>query len=296
LDLSLPSLDAIFLDGTRLMYRSQAAGFSHFADGTEYRLERNQPLLAIRRFGREWTLEELVASGMLTQPMAEYLVLLPKTRSSVILGGPTGAGKSTLQNVLLGYLPQDELTGILEDTPDARPQGGFFVRYWTQHPNGEDVGEITIAQNLLDAKRSNFRNIVVAEMRDGPTALRAVDVAMMTSGFFSTTTHAVTPKKVIEAFVNLLQSAPERPSERRCYELFATVFHHIVCLEWLPERPPQVTAIAEVLETTETSVSYRTVFERVGDEVRYHGLSERMHRLLQKHHLSVPDALEGGIA
>ena len=190
---------------------------------------------------------------------------------------------------------------MLEDTPDAKVRGGFYLRLFTQEANGEDKGEITIARNLFDSKRMNFQNVIVGEMRDGQTAMRATDVAMMTSGLFSSTIHAITPEKMIKVYVNMLRSAPERPSEEYAVDLFATSFQQLIAIELEKEneqddspRKPRITAIAEVVGSNGNKVEWRPVFEweYSTGTVRFNGLSKRMVERAHKYKVAIPPELQ----
>ena len=291
LDLSAPSTNAIFPDGSRIIYRDKAIGFSDWING-EYVLFHGEPLLIIRRFGHPFALSELMDTGMFTPRMSAYLELIPRIRESFLIGGPTGSGKSTLQNAMLEYLPQTELTALLEDTPDAKVRGGFYVRLYTQEANGEDKGEITIARNLFDSKRMNFQNAIVGEMRDGQAAMRATDIAMMTSGLFSSTIHAVSPDKMIQVYTNMLMSSPERPNFEYALDLFATSFQQLITVE-LVHNKPLVTTIGEVLESDGHRVTWRPVFERSfrTRKTVFHGLSPRMVERAYKYDVGIPPEL-----
>lgn len=297
LDLSAPSVNAIFPDGSRIIYRDKAIGFSTWMDG-KYVLFQGEPILVIRRFGHPFSLDELMETGMFTPRMRAYLELIPKLRDSFLIGGPTGSGKSTLQNAMLEYLPQSELTAMLEDTPDAKVRGGFYVRMYTQEANGEDKGEITIARNLFDSKRMNFQNAIVGEMRDGQAAMRATDVAMMTSGLFSSTIHAITPEKMIQVYTNMLMSAPERPNYEYALDLFSTSFQQLIAIELIQDKgkaakAPRITTIAEVQGSNGKRVDWRPVFARKYStrQVIFHGLSERMIELAYKYQVDIPPEL-----
>lgn len=297
LDLSAASVNAIFPDGSRILYRDKAIGFSSWIDG-EYVLFQGEPILVIRRFGRPFSLHELMETGMFTPRMRAYLELIPKLRDSFLIGGPTGSGKSTLQNAMLEYLPQTELTAILEDTPDAKARGGFYVRLYTQEANGEDKGEITIARNLFDSKRMNFQNAIVGEMRDGQAAMRATEVAMMTSGLFSSTLHATTPEKMIHVYTNMLMSSPESPNREYALDLFSACFSQLIAIELIQDtsndvKKPMITSIGEVLDVRDKRVDWRPVFERKYStrNVVFHGLSERMMERAYKYNIPIPPEL-----
>src|SRR5437762_3221919 len=67
------------------------------------------PHLSIRRFGHiPITEDDLLASETLTPPMLELLRGAVKARLNIVVSGGTGAGKTTMLNVLSGYIPDRE--------------------------------------------------------------------------------------------------------------------------------------------------------------------------------------------
>jgi Flp pilus assembly CpaF family ATPase len=292
LDLSAPSVNAIFPDGSRILYREKACGYSAWING-KYELFLNEPMLIIRRFGHAYLLDELMETGMFTPRMQAYLELIPRLHEKFLIGGATGVGKSTLQNAMLAYLSQTEVTGMLEDTPDAKIPGGFYVRFYTQEANGEGKGEITIARNLYDAKRANFQNVIVNEMRDGATGMRATDVAMMTSGSFGSTIHAVTIENMINVYTSMLMSAPERPNRAYASELFVAAFQKLISVE-IVHQIPMITAIGEVMGMVGERVQWQPVFERQykARRVLFHGLSEATIERAYKYDIEIPESLQ----
>ncbi len=65
--------------------------------------------LSIRRFGHEKiTARNLLDYKTLTEPMLELLSAMVKGRLNLLISGGTGAGKTTVLNVLSGYIPNSE--------------------------------------------------------------------------------------------------------------------------------------------------------------------------------------------
>ncbi|SFV07027.1 ATPase, T2SS/T4P/T4SS family [Alicyclobacillus macrosporangiidus] len=83
-------------------------------------------------------------------------------------------------------------------------------RMWTQDGTGK--GGITIARDLIDLIRMNPQNAIVGEMHDGQAAMRATDVARMTSFPPSSTIHSTSPEKLIQEYMNMLMSSGETSS------------------------------------------------------------------------------------
>ena len=82
-----PALDARLEDGSRI-----AAMFPPCSvDG---------PTLTVRKFGRHYSMDELVEAGTLTRPLADQLVTAVRERRNILISGGTGTGKTTLLNAL----------------------------------------------------------------------------------------------------------------------------------------------------------------------------------------------------
>src|SRR5258708_3890419 len=80
-----------------------------------------EPCLTIRKFGREvLSPEKIVMTGGATEAMMEYLDAAVKTRLNIIVSGGTGSGKTSLLNVLSGFIPSTESIVTCEDTSDLR--------------------------------------------------------------------------------------------------------------------------------------------------------------------------------
>src|SRR5260370_13269063 len=65
--------------------------------------------LSIRRFGRDpITARNMLDNKTLTEPMLELLSAMVKGRLNLLISGGTGAGKTTVLNVLSGYIPNTD--------------------------------------------------------------------------------------------------------------------------------------------------------------------------------------------
>jgi Flp pilus assembly protein, ATPase CpaF len=87
-----PILDARLEDGSRV-----AAMFPPCAIAG--------PALTIRKFGRRYTLEDLVEIGTLSSALAQRLVAAIAAERNILISGGTGTGKTTLLNALAARIP-----------------------------------------------------------------------------------------------------------------------------------------------------------------------------------------------
>src|SRR6266705_4284530 len=96
IDESSPMVDARLADGSRVNVVIPPLAI----DG---------PHLSIRRFGHiPITEDDLLATETLTEPKLELLKGAVKSRLNIIVSGGTGAGKTTMLNVLSGYIHNNE--------------------------------------------------------------------------------------------------------------------------------------------------------------------------------------------
>jgi pilus assembly protein CpaF len=97
--------------------------------------------LSIRRFGRDpITARNMLDNKTLTEPMLELLSAMVKGRLNIIISGGTGAGKTTVLNVLSGYIPNSERIVTIEDAAELQLKQEHVVRLETRPPNIEGKG------------------------------------------------------------------------------------------------------------------------------------------------------------
>ncbi|HEY9786460.1 MAG TPA: ATPase, T2SS/T4P/T4SS family, partial [Candidatus Obscuribacterales bacterium] len=102
------------------------------------------PVLSIRRFRAvPFALNDLMAGGTLSPEMAEFLSLAVKARLNILISGGTSAGKTTLLNVLSGYISDDERIVTIEDTAELRLQQRHVIRLESRPANIEGQGSVT---------------------------------------------------------------------------------------------------------------------------------------------------------
>ena len=155
------------------------------------------PCLTIRRFRREgFSLRQLVASGTLSQAVADLLAVAVATRASVLVSGGTGSGKTTTLNALSGAIPGGERIVTVEDAAELRLRQRHVVRLESRPPNLEGRGEVTIRQLVRNALRMRPDRIVVGEVR-GPEALDMLQALNTGHDGSLTTVHANSPEDAL---------------------------------------------------------------------------------------------------
>lgn len=161
-----PILEARLYDGDRITARI-AAVLPPCAIGGA--------VLTIRRFGRQFTLPELVADGMLTQAEGDRLRdAVRLQRRNVLIAGGCGVGKTTLLSALIDQMDDRERVAIIEETAEIQARKPDMIKFEAQQEIIGDSHEqtskpITLRQLFRHSLRHRPDRIILGEVR-GPEA------------------------------------------------------------------------------------------------------------------------------
>src|SRR5437879_11380818 len=176
-DESSPMVDARLADGSRV-------------NAIIPPLALDGACLSIRRFGRDpITARNMLDNKTLTEPMLELLSAMVKGRLNLLISGGTGAGKTTVLNVLSGYIPNSERIVTIEDAAELLMKQEHVVRLETRPPNIEGKGPIRQQQLVINSLRMRPDRIVVGEVRGGEEFGMLLAVSTTQEGSL-TTVHA----------------------------------------------------------------------------------------------------------
>jgi pilus assembly protein CpaF len=147
-----------------------------------------QPMITIRRFtSRDFTMEDLIDRGMLTTEQAEQLVDAVRRGDNLLISGGTSAGKTTLANVIAGFIPDADRILILEDVAELYIRKPHVVSAEAQLDTHKS--QIGFSDLLRAALRHRPDRIIVGEIR-GPEARVFVDALNTGHRGSLTTIHA----------------------------------------------------------------------------------------------------------
>ena len=123
--------------------------------------------LTIRKFRPAYfTLEELVTTGTVTEQMAVAIHTAIERRHTILIGGGTGTGKTTLLNALAARLPADERVVVVEETAELQIAVPNVVRLEERRAQ-RDLGAVTMRDLLRATLRHRPDRILVGEVRGG---------------------------------------------------------------------------------------------------------------------------------
>jgi pilus assembly protein CpaF len=222
--------------------------------------------LSIRRFGRDpLTARNMLENKTLTEPMLELLSAMVKGRLNLIISGGTGAGKTTVLNVLSGYIPNSERIVTIEDAAELQLKQEHIVRLETRPPNIEGKGSVRMRQLVINSLRMRPDRIVVGEVR-GEEAFDMLQ-AMNTGHEGSlTTVHANSPRDALSRIENMVSMANLNIPERAIRHQIANAVHALVQVARLSDGSRKITTISEVVGIEADMIMLQDVFvfERSG--------------------------------
>jgi pilus assembly protein CpaF len=153
IDESVPMVDARLADGSRV-------------NAIIPPLALDGPSLSIRKFSKDpLQLHHLIEKRSLTPEIGELLKAIVQARLNVLISGGTGTGKTTMLNILSGFIPNDERIVTIEDAAELQLRQEHVVRLETRPANIEGKGEIAQRELVKNALRMRPDRIILGEVR-----------------------------------------------------------------------------------------------------------------------------------
>ncbi|ACX51923.1 type II secretion system protein E [Ammonifex degensii KC4] len=209
------------------------------------------PHVAIRKFVRVPTLEELVEQGFFSPEAAEFFRLAVKGRRNILFTGGMGTGKTTMIAVAGRLFGDDDHVVLVEEVMECPLSCRHLRRLVARPPSVEGTGEITLATLLKLALMMKPTRILVSEVRDGAIFIMLQAMLVGHEGSMSTI-HADSAQKALFERVPLMlsmskEAAAFTPQEKLRFA--ASALHLIFHLEQDPFTGKRYCKeIAEVLD------------------------------------------------
>jgi pilus assembly protein CpaF len=168
--------------------------------------------VAIRKFQQSrMTFDALVEMGAISPEAREFIELCVLVEKNMVVSGGTGTGKTSLLNVLSGFIHADHRILVLEDTSELALRQDHVLYFETKSPDRHGRGAVTIRDLFHSSLRMRPDRIVVGECRGGE-ALDLIQAMTSGHGGSMTTLHANSPADSLNRLETMaLMSGIEMP-------------------------------------------------------------------------------------
>jgi pilus assembly protein CpaF len=247
IDEQTPLCDARLMDGSRVNATLAPASI----DG---------PTLTIRKFARDrLQVDDLIRIGTGTAPLFGFLRACVLARANLLVSGGTGTGKTTLLNILSGFVPEAERIVTIEDAAELQLHQDHVVRMESRPPGLDGTGRITIRDLVINSLRMRPDRIVVGECR-GPEALDMLQSMNTGHDGSMTTLHANTPRDALSRLETLVLMAGMDLPHKAIRQQIASAIDIIVQVGRLRDGSRRITNVVEVIGMEEDTVTLQDVF------------------------------------
>jgi septum site-determining protein MinD len=202
--------------------------------------------ITIRKFPENrLTYKDLVGFGSMTMNMADFLRISVEAHRNIVVSGGTGSGKTTLINMLGGFIPTNERIITCEDSAELDFPQEHVVRLETKPPSLEGDGAVDIRCLVKQTLRMRPDRIVVGECRGGETLdmLQAMNTGHDGS---MTTVHSNTPRDCMSRLETLVQYSGVPISPRAIREMIASAVHMVIQQSRLEDGSRRIMNITEI--------------------------------------------------
>ncbi len=247
IDESSPMVDARFMDGSRV-------------NAIIPPLALDGPSLSIRKFSKDpLQLHHLIEKKALTPEMGEFLQGVVRARLNVLISGGTGCGKTTILNVLSGFIPSQERIVTIEDAAELQLRQEHVVRLETRPANIEGRGEVTQRDLVRNALRMRPDRIIVGEVR-GAESLDMLQAMNTGHDGSLTTLHANSARDALTRLETLVAMAGLNLSNKALRHYISSALNVIIQLTRFSDGSRKVTGIQEVTGMEGEVVTTQDIF------------------------------------
>jgi pilus assembly protein CpaF len=246
-DESSPMVDARLADGSRVNVIIPPLAL----DG---------PSMSIRRFRTDKLgAADLVTRQSLTQPMLDFLRAAVGARLNVIVSGGTGAGKTTMLNVLSSFISPRERMVTIEDAAELMLRQPHVVRLETRPPNIEGKGGVRQRQLVINALRMRPDRIIVGEVR-GEEALDMLQAMNTGHDGSLTTIHANSPRDSLYRLDTMVAMANLNVPDKAVRQQIASAINVIVQVNRMSDGTRKVTSVSELTGMEGETITMQEIF------------------------------------
>lgn len=224
------------------------------------------PILSIRRFAvTPLGMDDIIRGKSLTPEMGEIIGGLVKAKVNLLVSGGTGTGKTTLLNILSGFIPANERIITIEDAAELQLQQPHVVRLETRPPNIEGKGEVAQRALVKNSLRMRPDRIILGEVR-GAEAMDMLQAMNTGHEGSMTTVHANTPRDALTRLENMVGMAGLNLPTKAMRQQISSAITAVIHVSRLTDGKRKVTSIQEItgMEGDIVTMQEIFVFEQTG--------------------------------
>jgi pilus assembly protein CpaF len=247
IDESSPMVDARLPDGSRV-------------NAIIPPLAIDGPIISIRRFAKiPLTMENIINNKSITPDMAQLLEGVAKAKLNVLISGGTGGGKTTLLNILSGYINKDERIVTIEDAAELQLQQPHVIRLETRPPSIEGKGEVSQRALVRNALRMRPDRIILGEVR-GEEAFDMLQAMNTGHEGSMATVHANTARDAISRLENMLGMANSNMPVRAMRSQISSAISVVVQIARLTDGRRIIASIYEITGMEGDIITMQEIF------------------------------------
>lgn len=246
-DESSPMVDARLPDGSRV-------------NAIIPPLALDGPSMSIRRQGGgPVNANRLVELKSISAEMMMVLEAAARARLTILISGGTGAGKTTMLNILSRNIPQTERVITIEDAAELQLAMQNLVRLETRPPNVEGQGAIRQRQLLINCLRMRPDRIILGEVR-GEEAFDMLQAMNTGHEGSMATIHANTPRDALMRLESMVAMGGLSLTEKTVRSQIASALDVIVQVTRMSDGSRKITSICEITGMEESVITMQEIF------------------------------------
>jgi len=246
-DESSPMVDARLPDGSRV-------------NAIIPPLALDGPVLSIRRFAKDpLRMADMIEFGTLTPALAEILRATVQARLNILVSGGTGAGKTTMLNVLSNAIPNTERIVTIEDSAELQLQQDHVVRLETRPANIEGQGAVSQRDLVRNALRMRPDRIVVGEVR-GAEVLDMLQAMNTGHDGSLSTIHANSTRDALSRVETMVLMSGLSLPVRAMRDYVASALDLVIHVSRLSDGTRKVVRVTEIVGMEEDVVTTQDIF------------------------------------
>jgi pilus assembly protein CpaF len=218
------------------------------------------PSVVIRKFFRiPMTFNQLLDYGSLDQTILDFLKVVMQARLNVIVAGGTASGKTTLTNMIVELVPEDERLVAVEWANELRLRNKRVVYLEAQAASASGAGEVSVSDILQVASRMRPDRIIVGELM-GNEVLEMLRLMNTGHEGMVATIHAKNPRDALARLEKMATVAEPSLMLPAIRTEIATAIDLIIQAQRLEDGSRKVVSIAEVQDLKGDNIVLQELF------------------------------------